>query len=69
MDIEQKSHLVKAAKKAAWAARLKYLPTATINLGWQAYDNNYAESAALLIPEKQVFSESALTKLSTHQHW
>lgn len=52
LDIEQKSHLVKAAKKAAWAARLKYLPTATINLGWQAYDNNYAESAALLIPEK-----------------
>ncbi len=52
LDIEQKSHLVKAARKAAWAARLRYLPSATINLGWQAYDHDYAQSAALLIPEK-----------------
>ncbi|MBR2525320.1 TolC family protein [bacterium] len=52
LDIEQKSHLVKAAKRAALSAKLRYLPTVTVNLGYQAYNGSYAESAALLIPEK-----------------
>lgn len=52
LDIEQKSHLVKAAKRAALSAKLRYLPTVTVNLGYQAYNNSYAQSAALLIPEK-----------------
>ncbi|MGN1125386.1 MAG: TolC family protein [Candidatus Gastranaerophilaceae bacterium] len=52
LDIEQKSYLVKAARKAAWVARLKYLPTASVTLGYQQYNDSYAESAALLIPEK-----------------
>ncbi len=57
LDIEQKSYLVKAARKAAWVARLKYLPTVSATLGYQQYNNSYAESAALLIPEKTgVFS-------------
>lgn len=52
LDIEQKSYLVKAANKAALSARLRYLPTFTVNLGYQQYNHDYAESAALLIPEK-----------------
>lgn len=57
MDIEQKSYLVKAAKKASLAAKLRYLPSATVNLGWQRYNDSYAESAALLIPQSTgVFS-------------
>ena len=28
------------------------MPTVTINLGWQQYDSTYADTAALLIPEK-----------------
>jgi len=52
LDIEQKSHLVKAAKRAALSAKLRYLPTVSVNLGYQMYDNTYASTAALLIPEK-----------------
>ena len=52
LDIEQKSHLVKAASRAALSAKLRYLPTVSVNLGYQMYDNTYASSAALLIPEK-----------------
>lgn len=52
LDIEQKSYLVKAARKAALSAKLKYLPTVSVNLGWQAYDETYAKTAALLIPEQ-----------------
>ena len=52
LDIEQKSHLVKAAKRAALSAKLRYLPSVTVNLGYQAYNGSYAQTAALLIPEK-----------------
>lgn len=52
LDIEQKSHLVKAAKRAALSAKLRYLPTVSVTLGYQAYNNSYAQTAALLIPEK-----------------
>ncbi len=52
LDIEQKSHLVKAAKKAALSAKLRYLPTVSVTLGYQGYNSGYAETAALLIPEK-----------------
>ena len=52
LDIEQKSHLVKAAKRAALSAKLRYLPTVSVTLGYQMYDDTYASSAALLIPEK-----------------
>ena len=52
LDIEQKSHLVKAARRASLAANLRYLPTVSVNLGYQMYDSTYASTAALLIPEK-----------------
>lgn len=52
LDIEQKSHLVKAASRAALSAKLRYLPTVSVNLGYQMYDHTYAASSALLIPEK-----------------
>lgn len=52
LDIERKKLLVKAARRASYAAMCKYLPSMVINLGYQSYNQDYAESAALLIPEK-----------------
>lgn len=52
LDIERKKLLVKAARRASLAAVLKYLPTLEVNLGYQQYNQDYAESASLLIPEK-----------------
>lgn len=52
LDIERKRWLVKAAKRSAVSASLKYLPTFGVTLGYQQYNSAYAESAKLLYPEK-----------------
>lgn len=51
LDIERKKLLVKAARRSSLAAMLKYLPTFGITLGYQEYNRDYAESAAMLIPQ------------------
>lgn len=52
LDIERKKLLVKAARRASYAAMLKYLPTLAVTLGYQSYNQDYAESASLLIPQE-----------------
>lgn len=52
LDIERKKLLVKAARRASLAAVLKYLPTFQVTLGYQSYNDDYANSVALSIPEK-----------------
>ena len=52
LDIERKRLLVKAAKRSAVSAALRYLPTFGITLGYQQYNEAYADSARLLYPEK-----------------
>ena len=52
LDIERKKLLVKAARRGAVAAALRYLPTFNVTLGYQSYNHSYAESAKLLYPER-----------------
>lgn len=52
LDIERKRLLVKAARRASYAAMLKYLPTVQFTLGYQSYNQDYAESTSLMQPEK-----------------
>lgn len=52
LDIERKRLLVKAAKKSALSASLKYLPTFGVTVGYQSYNDEFAESAKLTTPEK-----------------
>ncbi len=52
LDIERKKLLVKAARRSAVAAALRYLPTAQVTLGYQSYNDGYAESAKLLYPKE-----------------
>ncbi len=52
IDIERKRLLVKAARRSAVSAALKYLPTFGINLGYQAYNHEYADTVRLSVPEK-----------------
>ena len=52
LDIERKRLLVKAARRAAVSAALRYLPTFGVTLGYQQYNESYADSARLLYPEK-----------------
>ena len=52
LDIERKKLLVKAARRSAVAAALRWLPTASVTLGYQSYNHGYAESAKLIYPEK-----------------
>lgn len=52
LDIERKKLLVKAARRASLAATLRYLPTFGVTLGYQTYNEDYANSVALSIPEK-----------------
>ena len=44
LDIERKRLLVKAARRAAVSAALRYLPTLRIDLGHQTYNKDYAMS-------------------------
>ncbi len=52
LDIKRKYALVKAARRSAVSAVLRYLPTLSITLGYQQYDHDYAESVKLSYPEK-----------------
>lgn len=52
LDIERQKLLVKAARRASLAAVLKYLPSFGVTLGYQTYNQDYANSVALSIPEK-----------------
>lgn len=52
LNIERKRLLVKAAKKAALSASLKYLPSLGVTVGYQQYNQDFAESAKMSIPEK-----------------
>jgi len=57
LDIERKRALVSAARRSAVAAALRYLPSFNVTLGYQQYNEDYAESAKILYPEKTgVFS-------------
>lgn len=57
LDIERKKLLVKAARRSSAAAMLRYLPSFGVTLGYQQYNHDYAESVALMVPEKTgVFS-------------
>ena len=51
-DIQQKSFQIKAARNAVTSAYLRYLPTLTMTLGYQQYNEDFAESAKLLYPER-----------------
>ena len=44
LDIARKKQLINAARRATTAAYLKYLPTLRIDLGYQAYNKDYAYS-------------------------
>lgn len=52
LDIERKALLVKAARRSAVSAALKYLPSFGMTLGYQQYNGDYADSVALSYPEK-----------------
>lgn len=52
LDIERKKLLVRAARRSSIAAMLRYLPTLQMTLGYQSYNQDYAESVSLLVPEK-----------------
>lgn len=52
LDIQRKRYLVKAAKKSALSASLKYLPSVGVTLGMQDYSHDFAESAKITTPEK-----------------
>ena len=46
LDIERKKYLISAARRSVASAYLRYLPTLRIDLGWQHYNDGYAESYA-----------------------
>lgn len=53
LDIQRKRLLVKAAKRAAVSAALRYLPSMNINLGYQQLSPDYAYTVKLLQAETQ----------------
>ena len=44
LDIKRKKYLVDAARRSAVSSFLRYLPTLRIDLGYQTYNDSYAES-------------------------
>ena len=46
LDIARKKYLISAARRSVASAYLRYLPTFRIDLGWQRYNDSYAESYA-----------------------
>lgn len=44
LDIARKKFLISAARRATTAAYLRYLPTLRMDLGYQTYNNSYAQS-------------------------
>ena len=77
LDIERKSLLVKAARRAAVSAALRYLPTFSLTLGYQRYNGDYADSTALSMPEKTgvfrmgidqvIYSPALVTNILVHK--
>lgn len=63
LDIERKRLLVKAAKRSAVSAGLKYLPSFGVTLGYQQYNEEYADSARLLYPEKTGIFQMGLEQI------
>ena len=63
LDIERKKLLVKAARRASLAAMLKYLPTVSMTLGYQSYNQDYAESTSLMMPEKTGIFQAGLEQV------
>lgn len=63
LDIERKKLLVKAARRASLSAMLRYLPTVAITLGYQSYNQDYAESVSLSIPEKTGVFQAGLEQV------
>lgn len=53
LDIERKKLLVKAARRASYSAVGKYLPSFIVNVGYQSYNDDFANSVALTTAEKQ----------------
>ena len=52
LDIKRADKLLAAARRSSWAAILKWLPSFGITLGYQSYNEEYADSAKLTTPEK-----------------
>lgn len=52
LDIARKKLLVKAARRASLSAMLRYLPTFGVTLGYQQYNNDFADSVKLTTAEK-----------------
>ena len=44
LDMVRKQYLISAAKRSVASAYLRYLPTLRIDLGWQHFNDGYAES-------------------------
>lgn len=44
LDMARKQYLISAARRSVASAYLRYLPTLRIDLGWQHYNDGYAES-------------------------
>lgn len=51
IDIERKKLLVKAARRSSLSAMLRYLPTFGITLGYQSYNNEFAQTVSMTTPE------------------
>lgn len=51
LDIERQKLLVKAARRSSTAAMLHYLPAFGVTLGYQSYNNAYAQSVKYSYPE------------------
>ena len=51
-DIKQKEYLIKAARNSVASAYLRYLPTFSTTIGFQQYNEDFADSAKLIYPER-----------------
>lgn len=63
LDIQRKQLLVKAARRASLSAMLKYLPTLQMTLGYQSYNQDFANSVALTVPEKTGIFQAGLEQV------
>ena len=52
LDIKRADKLLAAARRSSWAAILKWLPSFNITLGFQEYNEAYADSAKLTTPKE-----------------
>lgn len=56
LDMARKQYLISAAKRSVASAYLRYLPTLRIDLGWQHYNDGYAESYSNVPYQAGVFT-------------